>query len=293
MPDSMSIIIPSLNEGDNLERTVRNMIVTIGLEDYEIIVVNEGGTETSSIRNLPKISIYETGRQGSAQARNFGAAVSNKNVLLFADAHIEFKRGWGKRLLRLLELDKNCIIAPCITRLGDEESRGCGYRWADPTMEIDWLPDSGQAVHEVPFAIAACLAIEKRMFQEIGRFDSGIRFYGEEDTELCLRAWLLGYRVLCDPAIRVGHLFRDAFPYEIHYSNQLYNQIRLAFSHFGAQRLTSYLRTLYDIEEFDTAFELAMRSDVLPRRVELFKKRVHSDNWFFKKFPMPGWTSIN
>ena len=54
MINSISIIVPSLNEFDSVEKMIFNVIDTIELDDYEIIIVNSGGTETSAIQKLPK-----------------------------------------------------------------------------------------------------------------------------------------------------------------------------------------------------------------------------------------------
>jgi len=71
MAKNLSIIIPSLNEGNSVEKMVSNINGTIGLDQYEIIVVNSGGTETSDIGKLPMVYVYETPREGAPQARNF------------------------------------------------------------------------------------------------------------------------------------------------------------------------------------------------------------------------------
>jgi len=193
---SLSIIIPSLNEGDSVEQTVHNIVNTIKMKSYEIIVVNSGGTETSNIRGFPVVNVFDTPREGAPQARNFGAQRATGDFLLFADAHLEFKDGWGARMLYFLEHKKDSILTPCISAFGDENSRGCGFRWESLTMDVFWLPDVVRDVHEIPFACACCMAIERKLFYQIGQFDEGTLFWGEEDSEISLRAWLLGHRVL-------------------------------------------------------------------------------------------------
>jgi glycosyltransferase involved in cell wall biosynthesis len=50
---NLSIIIPSLNKGDSILTMVSNILDTINLDNYEIIIVNSGGTEKSAIKDLP------------------------------------------------------------------------------------------------------------------------------------------------------------------------------------------------------------------------------------------------
>jgi glycosyltransferase involved in cell wall biosynthesis len=106
MPSGLSVIIPSLNEDRLLEKTVSNINHTIGIKEYEIIIVNSGGTETSAIRKLPLVQVHDTLRQGIPQARNYGASRSSYDALLFADAHLKFEAGWGDKILRDLEMKK-------------------------------------------------------------------------------------------------------------------------------------------------------------------------------------------
>ena len=204
----------------------------------------------SEIRKYPKVHIYYTGRQGAPQARNFGAAKASGDLLLFADAHLEFRYGWGPKIASAIEFNKMSIITPCITKIGDDNSRGCGFKWTNLLMAVHWLPDLIPSIHEIPFACGCCMAIEKKLFYEIGEFDSGTKFWGDEDSEMCMRSWLMGHRVLCDPSIRVGHMFRSSHPYVIHWSDIIYNKIRFAFSHFGGERLISYLKSMSGIPDF-------------------------------------------
>lgn len=290
MNESLSIIIPSLNESDSVEKMILNVNDTIGLDDYEIIVVNSGGTETSSIEKLPMIQIFDTAREGAPQARNFGANKASNDALLFADAHLEFRQGWGARILNDLELNKAGIVTPCVTAIDDEKRRGCGFKWINLDMEIFWLPDLTSYIHEIPFACSCCMAIKKRLFDEIGQFDCGIRFWGEEDSEISLRAWLMDYTVLCDPSIIVGHVFRNSHPYNIAWFDRTYNKIRLSISHFSLERIHAHLTAISHLQDFDKALLKVVEDLVLDRRDLLLNKRIHDDDWFFEKFPMNGWT---
>jgi glycosyltransferase involved in cell wall biosynthesis len=278
-----------LNEFDSVEKMVSNINETIGLDDYEIIIVNSGGTETSVIRKLPMVHIYDTPREGAPQARNFGANKASKDALLFADAHLQFRHGWGPKILNDLKVNEDSVITPCITVMDDENRRACGFKWINLDMEILWLPDLNSHVHEIPFACSCCMAVKKCMFDEIGQFDSGIRFWGEEDSEISMRAWLMGHRVLCDPYIRVGHMFRNSHPYDITWFDRTYNKIRLSLSHFSIERIQRHLTAISYTPDFDKILLKVVEDRVLDRRDILFDKRIYDDDWFFETFPMDSW----
>jgi glycosyltransferase involved in cell wall biosynthesis len=294
MSTSLSIIIPCLNEGASLDGMIHNINNTIELDNYQIIIVNSGGTDTSRIRKLKMVRVYNsTTRLGAPQARNFGANNASSDMLLFADAHLRFKQGWGPKILNNLEDCENSIIAPCITAIANEKAGGYGFVWMNLKMEIKWLPKKKCSTYEIPFAGGACLAVEKKMFDQIGQFDSGIILWGGADFELCLRAWLLGYRVLCDPSIVVAHGFRRSHPYKVGRLDIHHNRIRVAFSHFNSDRLSRYLKfyagVFGDVSNFNKALLMNIVNHVLDRRELLFKTRIYTDDWFFRKFPMNGW----
>ncbi|MGI0090122.1 MAG: glycosyltransferase, partial [Nitrososphaerales archaeon] len=232
----LSIIIPCLNEGKRVETMINNIRDTVGLSDYEIDVVSSGGTDLSSVGDLPEMYVYETEREGAPQARNLGASKAKGETLVFADAHVEFNPDWGRQVEEISRAVGG-IVTPCICAPGDENSRGCGFVWKNLRMEIDWLPDLNPAAHDIPFACACCMVIPKEVFRAVGGFDSGTRYWGSEDSELSMRTWLLGYRVVCDPSMRVAHEFRDEHPYHISRFDELYNKVRFAFSHFSVKRL--------------------------------------------------------
>jgi glycosyltransferase involved in cell wall biosynthesis len=300
----LSIIIPSLNEGKNLEETVFNINETIGLDNYEVIIINSkqglGRTETASIRRLPMVQICDSpSRLGAPHARNFGAKKASSDFLLFADAHLQFfNEGWGRKIVKDLEVYRNCII--CSSFLSS-----CGWRWRDLSLDTEILPTKSY-IHEIPFGGAAFMGVEKNFFHTIGEFDSGIRLFGTGDVEISLRTWLLGHRVLCDPSIKIGHRSSDTrrIPYghrreyTFEQIDLLHNRIRMAISHFNSQRLSKYMRLRSEAYRrrlgghsiLNEALFMAIEGGVLERREILFKKRVVTDDEFFEKFPMKGCT---
>ncbi len=288
---SMSVIIPSLNEGANLEDTVLGMIGTTTSSDYEVIVINSGGTEVSRIRDLKSVFVFDSAtRLSPAQAKNAGATKASGEILLFADAHLSFQDGWDERLLDDCRSEDG-IVSPCITRMGDEEEGGCGFMWSGLDMKVRWLPVSSPGLKDIPFAGGACMAIRKKTFDGIDRFDPDNRSWGMEDAEISLRAWTLGRRVTCDSSVRVAHKFRTAQPYTVSWKDLHYNRMRLCFIHFGSERLAKYIKHVVKVPDFDATIREVLGSDVLERRDRIFERRVHDDDWFFERFPMRGWSS--
>jgi GT2 family glycosyltransferase len=176
--------------------------------------------------------------------------------------------------------------------MGNEKNSACGFRWSNVDMQTEWLPNTIRDIHEIPYAGAACMSLKKKIFEGIGKFDPGNRYYGSEDSELSIRAWLLGYNIACDPSITVSHKFKEFFPYKVEWFDIYYNKVRLAFSHFKSERLIKYLNTLFQIPDFRIILLKVLGDNILERRKDLFDRRERTDDWFFKKFPMNGWKIV-
>ena len=98
-PQSISVIIPCLNEGNYLRQTVESLGMC-SARPNEIIVVDNGSTDGCSdfieTENYPgSIRLFKLPSPlGVAQARNFGAAQATGDILIFVDAHVLFPQAW-------------------------------------------------------------------------------------------------------------------------------------------------------------------------------------------------------
>jgi GT2 family glycosyltransferase len=108
--------------------------------------------------------------------------------------------------------------------------------------------------------------------------------YGMEDTEICLRAWLLGYQVQIVPQVQVAHLFRAQFPYQVKWTDLVYNTLRTVYAHFSSERTARALAEIKSLPNFEKALALVKVSDIWDRRRKLKLNRQRDDNWFFDRF---------
>ncbi|NJL23579.1 MAG: hypothetical protein HC895_26675 [Leptolyngbyaceae cyanobacterium SM1_3_5] len=110
--------------------------------------------------------------------------------------------------------------------------------------------------------------------------------WGSEDSELCVRLWLLGYQLLVVPQAEAAHLFRRKHPYAVDRKLTLYNSLRLVFAHFSAERLARVLACLKEDRDFPIAMSLLADSDIWQQRTRLMSQRVHTDDWLCDRFNM-------
>lgn len=282
----LSVVIPTLNEGSRLRRTVEQFQASLSPES-EILVVDDGSTDGSAdfiSGNDPRIRRLKTSQAGCARARNFGARQAGGEVIVFADAHLEVPAGWWPPVRKALDHPSVGAVSPAISVIGRSASVGYGMKVTGPDLSIRWLERRGRQPYAIPILSGAFLAMRREVFEETGGFDEGLIRWGANDLELSLRLWLLGYEQRLVPQVVVGHLFRPKHPYAVAWQAILHNLLRVTFIHFNPARIERVVAALKNHPAFARALAMFPESDALNRRARFGGLRVHNDDWFFNSF---------
>nr|WP_318010975.1 glycosyltransferase [Clostridium estertheticum] len=286
-------MIPCKNEINNIKWTIDSILESKNHLKCEIIVVDDASTDGSteflksyiSEDKYRDIILIKTNNIGLSATKNLGAKAAKGKYLFFFDAHIKVPDMWADDLINTLEKGKASLVAPCISDISNISSAGYGQTWNDK-FKITWLSKKPKEGDEIPLAGGAALGITREAFDRIGGFDHLFQVWGKEDEEICLKAWLYGYRIVINPDVIVQHLFRKKFPYKVDVANVTYNTICLACSHFEIDRL----KKVMDIARRDYYFFTAAREInknsglILSQRNKYMKERIYDDEYFFKKF---------
>ena len=287
---SVSLLIPALNEGDNLRRTIESARATTTAAT-EIIVVDDGSSDRCADflrdRESPALLAQQDQREqrlGAARARNRAASLASGDVLIFLDAHVDLEPGWVDALLAPLSEPGVGATAPAISVRGNEDNVGYGLRWRNSTLAVEWLPPAARTPYAVPLLPGACIAIRRDVFFACGGFDRGLIQWGSEDAELSLRLWLLGYELRVVPGVVVSHLFRERHPYEVESAAVIHNQLRVAFVHFTQQRLLRVIEAMKNYQHFAMALTLLAAGDALGQRAFMRRCARWQDDAYFQRF---------
>src|SRR6266550_8443001 len=226
MNKEISLIIPTVNEGENLSMTIQSVQETTR-GAYEIIVVDNGSTDGSTefIEHAcdPRIRLFKTGeRLGVAGARNYGAAFAEGNFLIFVDAHVLFPQNWLTAILDVLRDGNVGLVVPAVSAWGNPNVLGYGINWSGECLEAKWLGKQSPDPYTIPLAGGCFQAFRRDFLFEIGGYDSGMTNFGSEDLEICLRIWLLGYQIMIVPQIEISHRFRRSAPYLLEWVDTSY-----------------------------------------------------------------------
>lgn len=155
----VSFVIPVYNCGSFLEECVRS-IGAIGLEDYEIILVDDGSTDGSGAlcdalaERLPEVCVFHQENQGVSAARNQGLSLARGEFVLFLDADDTIEPNSLGALLRTLEVHPEVDMA--VFGLSFDYYRGgkC-YRRDELTSPLSGAVPGAEWIRRMPELYAA------------------------------------------------------------------------------------------------------------------------------------------
>lgn len=294
---NVSIIISSKNEGNYLRSTIDSMIKSKNTLNYEIIVVDNASTDKStaflesdiredSYRNIKLITIKES-KLGVAQVRNIAAKVASGKYLFFCDAHLDVPDLWMDNLVNTLINSNADLVAPCIVNMFNPLDVAYGIT-LDKNFNLVWFRNKPKEGEDLALTGCGILCIKKHVFEKIYGFDSLYQMWGVEDTDLNLKAWLFGYKIVISPDVIIKHLVKPFHP-DVVPSNHIFNTLCLAYSHFKEERLKNLVRILKSYPYYQLAVNDFMlhTEQIFAQREKYFRERIYNDDFFFDKFHIP------
>jgi rSAM/selenodomain-associated transferase 2 len=124
-PMLVSVIIPAINEAENIQRTIRAARREYTADEVEIIVV-DGGSTDGTPELVPPDARLIRGPLARAVKLNRGAQASSGEILLFCHADSQLPPGWREAVIEALD------------RPGT--SGGCFQEWFQPEKGVlRWL----------------------------------------------------------------------------------------------------------------------------------------------------------
>jgi GT2 family glycosyltransferase len=218
----VSIIILNYNGIQYIDNCLRSVLNT-NYPNLEVIFVDNASTD-GSLQYAQ--SIYSTNSQlkfvvnninfGFAEGNNLGARHAHGSYLIFLNNDTVVDPNWiseisvifthnsfvGAVQSLLLHMDSpNKIQSAGMFML-----RFLGYTWDWHLNEdIDSICWSAHDLTNIGIAQGAALAIRKELINKIGLFDKEFGAYFE-DTDLCWRIWLAGFKIVLAPYSKVYHM---------------------------------------------------------------------------------------
>ena len=215
----VSVIIVNHN-GIEFVDTCLSSVLSSNYSNFEVIFVDNASTDASLkyVRNTFGSDtrlrfVVNLGSFGPAVGRNKGIAIARGEYVAFLDNDTEVDKEWLNELVKILDLD--FTIGAAQSKLLRMDSRNVFDYAGDYLTPFGFLSerarggsDLGQFdfICDIFSAKSASSIIRKSLLDKIGGFDENYYMYLEE-TDLCWRVWLAGYRVVFIPKSVVYHAY--------------------------------------------------------------------------------------
>lgn len=176
---------------------------------FEVIVVDNASDDGSrdEAEGRPAVRLLPNDENvGFGPACNQAAREARGRHLVFLNFDCEPQDGWLDALVRAADDDPSAgaVQAVILHRDGTVNTAGNELHY----LGFSWAPHGGTAPTGPPFEVTvgsgAGLLVPRARFDEVGGFWEAMFLYCE-DTDLCWRLRLAGYRVLAAPDARVLH----------------------------------------------------------------------------------------
>ncbi|WP_446010822.1 glycosyltransferase family 2 protein [Candidatus Electrothrix sp.] len=196
----VSVVIPCYNQGTFIDETI-NSVLAQTWQDFEIIVVNDGSTDTFTVQHLqqldfPKTQVIHTNNQGLSSARNNGIEAAQGEYILPLDADDRIGPTYLEQAGQLLDAEPELGIVYCKARFfGDRDDE-----WQLPEYSLEEM-----LLNNVIF----CTSFFRRAdWEEVGGFDPAM-IYGWEDYDFWLSLIERGRQVKRIPEILFYYRIRS------------------------------------------------------------------------------------
>lgn len=274
----LSLIIPFLNEGEEVERTVKSFLEHGGAGNVDVIVINDCSYDSypymEHLAAIPGVSYFlNRERLGVAGSRDKGVGLCRTPYFLLLDAHMRaYDDSWLTTIPTLLRENDRRILC-CQTRflihnkageiITDPDSPPAyGARLTfhnnRPMPGIEWIREENnqdEPYETIPSVLGAGYAASVGYWISIGGLH-GLRQYGCDEQMMSLKTWMTGGECILLKNIVLGHIYRTEMPYELATGTILFNNLYISETLFPVKerckaRAIAYL---YDREQFGWSF---------------------------------------
>ena len=195
-----SIIIPCLNEIENIEKCINALKGQSYNGAFEIIAVDNGSTDnTIRIIKGKGVILEHAKKRGPAAAKNKGIEKAKGNIIVFIDADCVAHPAWLDNIMKpFKDMSIGCVAGEIIpykprTRI---EQFLCEKKHLSQSINVNH--------NFLPYAATANAAYRKEVFDKVGFFDESL-FTGE-DADMSWRMRLqTNYKLSYSPEAIVYH----------------------------------------------------------------------------------------
>ena len=199
----VSVVIPTYNRLPILKKcldSLENQFLIDEIHDYEVVIVDDGSTDgtiewlENNIEIFPHLRLFEQSHGGPALGRNLGVDNSNGELIVFIDSDLIVDKYFlASHVNSLTKAWKKNGNRRCFTYGSVINTSNFNNPKSEPFkfQDLSWA-----------YFATGNVAIDKKVLEKSGLFDTSFRLYGWEDLELGERLRNMGVRLIkCPKAI--------------------------------------------------------------------------------------------
>lgn len=221
----VSVIIPSKDNSDVLERCLETLTAKTQRVEYELLVVDNGSSDEQcgKLRRLRERYgfqyLYERENFNFSKMCNQGAAAATGDYLLFLNDDVEIMEdSWLERMLGQAALPWAGAVGAKLLYPQAESGTyliqhvGITNMGIGPAHKLGGMKDEGILYHghncvsyNMLAVTAACLLVKRERFEQVGGFDESLAV-AYNDVDLCMKLYEAGYyNVIRNDAVLIHH----------------------------------------------------------------------------------------
>ena len=204
-PPSVSIIIPTRDALDLLDRAVTSILGKTDYPDYEILIVDNGSIEAATLDWLSKLSardqrvriLRDDGPFNFSAINNRAAKQASGEILALVNNDVEvITPGWLREAVSLaVRKETGCVGAKLYYSDNTIQHAGiivgmrriAGHAFRGLPADADGYCGRLRMRQEVTAVTAACLVVRRDIFEEVGGLDEKLFPIAYNDVDFCLK----------------------------------------------------------------------------------------------------------
>jgi len=190
----ISIIVLTFNSEKTIKLCLDSLFKMLYPRNkFEVSIIDNGSSDsTLEIVGGYPAKVYVKPNANISELRNFGADNAHGELLGFVDSDCQIDRDWpGCALTHMADPGVGIV--------------GCNYDVPDNAHWIEkaWSKSGIERTRDVSFVPAGNMIVRRKAFEKTKGFNE--RLETGEDTDLCRRVRMAGYKVASDPRVKSIH----------------------------------------------------------------------------------------
>lgn len=200
----ISVLIPTYNDADSVEESIKSVYNSYNPKNFEIIVANDCSTDNTA-EVLKKLSkkyklkiVTNEINLGKVASLNKISSMAKGDLILFLDSDTQVNKKALRSMISDLEREKVAVSTCTYKPL----NKGFWARMQEVEYGMDEILLASYNLHSGLFIVGGCFLIKKKAFQEVNKYSKNKL---TEDIDLALKLLEKGWK------IRHSHCYADSY----------------------------------------------------------------------------------